>query len=60
VIRGLIQHVKAYEEMAVKAALSRDLRDLYLAVIAHPLTRSATDAWKIAEEIAARSWQAMS
>ncbi len=57
VIRGLIQHVKAYEEMAVKAALSRDIRDLYLAVIAHPLTRSASDAWKIAEEIAERTWR---
>lgn len=56
VIRGLIQHVKAYEEMAVKAALSRDIRDLYLAVVAHPLTRSAADAWKIAEEIADRTW----
>ncbi|MFO0723311.1 MAG: 6-phospho-beta-glucosidase [Myxococcota bacterium] len=56
-IRGLIQHVKAYEEQAVKAALSRDVRELYLAVLAHPLSRSAADARAIAEDIAQRSWR---
>lgn len=55
-IRGLIQHVKAYEELAVTAALTRDRAALYLAVVAHPLTRSAADAVEIADAIAARTW----
>lgn len=51
VIRGLIQHVKSYEQLAVKAALSRSLRDIYLAVIAHPLTPSAQAAASIADAL---------
>jgi 6-phospho-beta-glucosidase len=53
-IRGLIQHVKAYEELAIRAALSRSRRDLYLALITHPLTPSAARAESIAAELAAR------
>ncbi len=53
-IRGLIQHVKAYEELAVKAALSRSRRDLYLALTTHPLMPSANLAGTIAGELAGR------
>lgn len=57
-LRGLVQHVKAYEELAVKAALERDKKALYLAVVTHPLTRSAVDAVEIADDIARRAWGA--
>lgn len=53
-IRGLIQHVKAYEELAIKAALSKSRRDLYLALLTHPLVSSASLAERIAETLAAR------
>ncbi|MCC7383857.1 MAG: 6-phospho-beta-glucosidase [Deltaproteobacteria bacterium] len=52
VIRGLIQHVKAYEELAITAALSKSRRDIYRALVAHPLTTSAADAARIAERLA--------
>lgn len=53
-IRGLIQHVACYEELAVRAAGSRSRRDLYLALIAHPLTPSAKLASTLADRLAAR------
>jgi 6-phospho-beta-glucosidase len=53
-IRGLIQHVKAYEELAVRAALSRSRRDLYLALVAHPLVESASIAEKISDVLVTR------
>jgi len=55
-IRGLIQHVKAYEELAVRAARTRDVRDVLLALVTHPLSRSAADAAEMARAIAARTW----
>ncbi|MBI2375534.1 MAG: 6-phospho-beta-glucosidase [Deltaproteobacteria bacterium] len=50
-IRGLIQHVKAYEELAVAAALSRGRRDVYLAVLAHPLVPSASLASRLTDAL---------
>src|SRR5690606_4466941 len=48
-IRGLLQHVKAYEELAVRAAVSRSPRDLYLALLTHPLVGSAALASDLKE-----------
>ncbi len=53
-IRGLIHHVKSYEELAVRAAISRSRRDLYLALLAHPLTQSAAVSSEIAESLTKR------
>lgn len=53
-ICGLIQHVKCYEQLAIRAAMSRSRRDLYLALVAHPLTPSAALASKIADALVAR------
>lgn len=54
-IRGLIQHVKAYEELTVQAALSGLRRDVYLAVLTHPLTQGAAQASRITDDIMARA-----
>ncbi len=53
-IRGLIQHVKAYEELTVRAALSGAWEDVYLAALNHPLTPSANVAKSVADRISAR------
>lgn len=53
-IRGLIHHVKSYEELAVRAAFSRSRRDLYLALLAHPLSESAAVSSEIAESLTRR------
>ena len=42
----------------MKAALERDRKALYLAVVTHPLTRSAADAAEITDDIARRAWGA--
>jgi 6-phospho-beta-glucosidase len=39
-IRGLMQHVKAYEELTIEAAVSGDERDALLALTANPLVPS--------------------
>src|SRR5579872_896697 len=39
-IRGLVQHVKAYEELAIEAALAGDERSALLALMANPLVPS--------------------
>lgn len=39
-VRGLVQAVKAYEELTVEAARKGDRRMAYQALIAHPLVRS--------------------
>lgn len=51
-IRGLIQHVKAYEELTVRAALNRSRREAMLALVTNPLVRSAAVATKVVEELA--------
>lgn len=53
-IRGLVQHVKAYEELTVRAALSGRFEDVYLAALNHPLTPSATVAKSVAEVLSPR------
>jgi len=44
---GLVQHVAAYERLAVRAALSRDPADARKALLAHPLIGQ----WEIASEL---------
>ncbi|HEX6508965.1 MAG TPA: 6-phospho-beta-glucosidase [Chloroflexota bacterium] len=39
-IRGLVQHVKAYEELTIEAAISGDERSALLALLANPLVPS--------------------
>lgn len=53
-IRGLIQHVKAYEELTVRAARTGARRDVYLALLTHPLVPSAEIASSLADEVMAR------
>lgn len=53
-IRGLLQAVKAYEELTVQAALHKRRRELYLATLAHPLTRGATRAAALTDAMMAR------
>lgn len=48
-IRGLVQHVKAYEELTIEAAISGDERMALLALLNNPLVPSfeaARDLWK--------------
>jgi len=44
---GLVQHVAAYERLAVRAALSRDPTDARMALLAHPLIGQ----WDVAGEL---------
>jgi 6-phospho-beta-glucosidase len=44
---GLVQHVAAYERLAVRAALSRDPADARMALLAHPLIGQ----WDVAGEL---------
>ncbi|MGB4178820.1 MAG: 6-phospho-beta-glucosidase, partial [Limnochordia bacterium] len=46
-IRGLIQHVKAYEELTVEAAVTKDYHTALLALATHPLTTSVNKAKRI-------------
>lgn len=50
-IRGLMQHVKAYEELAVEAAVHRSRRLALLALVAHPLVADAELAVTLVDEI---------
>lgn len=52
-IRGLLQHVKAYEELTIEAAVRRSRRHAVLALAAHPLVADAALAVTLADEIAA-------
>jgi 6-phospho-beta-glucosidase len=45
---GLVQHVAAYERLAVRAALSGDPADVRAALLAHPLVGQ----WDVAVELA--------
>jgi 6-phospho-beta-glucosidase len=46
-ILGLVQHVKAYERLAVRAAMTGDQRTALLALLANPLV----GRWAMAEEL---------
>jgi len=48
-IRGLIQHVKSYEELTVEAAVSRDYDTALLALSSHPLVHSVNKAQRLLE-----------
>ena len=53
-VRGLIQHVKSYESLAVSAALNRDRRLAQQALIAHPLAHDSIKALKVFDAL----WEA--
>lgn len=50
---GLIQHVAAYERLALRAALSRDAVDVKKALLAHPLIGQYAIAEQLLEHMAA-------
>ena len=50
-IRGLIQSVKAYEELLADAIYERNLGKALLALQIHPLTKSTNDAKKAFDEL---------
>ena len=50
-IRGLSQHVKAYEELTVEAAVTKDYLTALLALATHPLTTSVNKARRILERL---------
>jgi len=50
-VRGLVQQVKAYEELTVEAAAEGDYRKAYQALLNHPLVRGADTARALLEEI---------
>jgi len=53
-IAGLIQQVKSYESLGVKAAVEKDRDAMLMALNAHPLVPSATVASRVAAEIIER------
>ncbi|MGE5592737.1 MAG: 6-phospho-beta-glucosidase [Betaproteobacteria bacterium] len=50
-IRGLVQHVKAYERLTVEAAVKADRDIAYLALLSHPLVPGADTARALLEDI---------
>jgi 6-phospho-beta-glucosidase len=54
-IRGLVQAAKAYEELAVRAAVSGDQRTAYLALLANPLVPDARTAAGLLDAILERN-----
>jgi 6-phospho-beta-glucosidase len=50
---GLVQHVAAYERLAVTAALSRDPVDVKKALLTHPLIGQYAMAEQLLEHLAA-------
>ncbi len=50
-IRGLVQHVKAYERLTVEAAVKGDRDIAYLALLSHPLVPDACTARSLLEDI---------
>jgi 6-phospho-beta-glucosidase len=50
-IRGLMQHVKAYEELAVEAAVTRSKEKALLALATHPLVADVDLAVELVDEI---------
>lgn len=51
-IRGLMQHVKAYEELTVEAAANRSRDRALLALVSHPLVGDPDLALELLDEIA--------
>jgi 6-phospho-beta-glucosidase len=54
-IRGLVQHVKAYEELTIEAAISGDERTALLALTANPLVPSFETARALWQDIRAEN-----
>ncbi len=50
-VRGLAQHVKAYEQLTIQAALTGDEQAAYLALVNHPLVPSASVAGRLLADI---------
>ena len=50
-VRGLVQQVKAYEQLTIEAAVTGDRRLAFLALLNHPLVPGATRARALLEEI---------
>jgi 6-phospho-beta-glucosidase len=50
---GLVQHVAAYERLAVEAALSGDRSVARKALLAHPLVGQVEPAWELVERLLA-------
>ena len=51
---GLVQHVSAYERLAVAAALSRDPVHVKKALLTHPLIGRYATAERLLDRLAAR------
>jgi 6-phospho-beta-glucosidase len=56
-IRGLIQAVKAYEELTIQAALTGDRNTARLALMAHPLVPSWDTACALLDDLLAANRQ---
>ena len=54
-IRGLLQNVKAYEQLTIEAAIKGDYDKALLALTIHPLVDSATVAKQILDDILAEN-----
>jgi 6-phospho-beta-glucosidase len=52
---GLVQHVAAYERLAVRAARSRDPLDVKKALLAHPLIGQYATAEELLDRMAAEA-----
>ena len=50
-ILGIMHHVKAYERLAIEAAISRRYDDALLAMLTHPLCGGAEKAPKVLDEL---------
>ncbi|MDA8206931.1 MAG: 6-phospho-beta-glucosidase [Thermaerobacter sp.] len=58
-VRGLIQHVKAYEQLTIEAAISQDKRVALMALLANPLIPSADVAADLLDDILAENQGAL-
>ncbi len=56
-IKGLVQHVKAYERLTVEAAVKGDPDTAFLALLSHPLVPDACTARSLLEDILQASSQ---
>ena len=54
-IRGLLQNVKAYEQLTIEAAVTGDYDCALQALTIHPLVNSATVAKQILDDILAEN-----
>ena len=50
-VRGLVQQVKAYEQLTIEAAVKGDERTAYLALLNHPLVGGADRARALLDQI---------